>query len=183
MPKPTIAAVNGTDDSTAEIFEEDWAPLQELVRQKREHDEVIRDATAVGAVPRRRNEAAAVHGVGLRPGKPAIRFGKETQALRETESGQARERRRRPLRRTSAKKAEDLQDLSERTTPPVSLIFGGGSSPNASGMPAFYQTGEVEKDMLRVMLKAAADTSLQSLLPNSLRQKRRWLQFRKGSGL
>ena len=159
-------------------FEEDWAPLRELIRQKREHDESIRDATAVGAVPRRRNEVAAAHGVGLSPGKPAIRFGKETQALRETESGQAGERRRRLPRRTSAKRAEELQDLTDRTVPPTALMFGGGSAPSTSGMPASYQTGEVEGDKLRVMLKAAAD-STNKTYDSAWRQ---WVNFSKVRG-
>ena len=119
-----------------------------------------------------------MHGVGLRPGQPAIRFGKETQALRETESGQARERRRRPLRRTSAREAADLQDLTARTTPPSALMFGGGSSASTSGMPAFYRTGEVEKDKLRVMLKAAAD-STNKTYDSAWRQ---WVNFSKVRG-
>ena len=71
-------------DRVGGCFEDDWAPLRELVRQKQEQDDRWRSGFAVGAIPRWRNDAASVHGDGLRPGASAMRFGKESQALRET---------------------------------------------------------------------------------------------------
>ena len=125
-------------------FEDDWAPLRELIRQKREQESNWRSEWIVGAVPRRRNDIAAVHGVGLRLGVSSMRFGKESQALRETETGQARERRRGAPRRTARRDADEMQDLSNRTVLPTPLTFGGGSSSSTSGMPTFYQPGGID---------------------------------------
>ena len=111
-------------------------------------------ATKVGARSQR-GENRSTHGAVMARPKARSRMGKETHALRETETGQAK-RRRRPARRLTAKQREEI--------PMNATMELFGASPTMGerqtlpdGTPTLYSGADLERLKVTLMVRSVAE--------------------------